>query len=673
MEKLMLTVSSYRLKAEEVSPTRTTHHHSKLRYQPEIDGLRTIAITAAVFYHAGIPGFSGGYIGVDIFFVISGFLITRMLLAEMMHTGKIEFFAFYARRVRRLLPALIVVILSVLLLGTLVLSPAGEQQDLSNSAAATVAFLSNVYFWRTQDPYLAAFSNEWVPLLHAWTLSVEEQFYILWPAMLVVGAWFCHKIRASLSTVMTLLLAALLVASFSLSWWGTFAKPVATFYLMPTRGWEFVLGAMLAVTAKPLITRIRYVAAPMIAIGLAAIVVAIATLDEDVPYPGVAALVPTVSTAAVLIGTLAVPQPGIIRLLQTAPMVAVGKLSYSWYLWHWPLLVLVRIHELGGKNLFRDALVIIGSLGLAAVTYLFWENPIRRQKFWPFSDVGKTLASGLVMSCAIAGIALALYFRADALASRDPNLAAIYAARSKQIGLPRECHSFGRFTGLAPADKCLVGAVGQLKRVLVWGDSHAERFLPMISEHGHEHNYSAIARTQAGCPPLVKPPSADAVFDRDCEEFNAAVAKEIPGLAQIGLKGVVLASQYFDFNGEYLRETLSIAQNFGLKVLVIAPVPFFFLPVPLCLSHHTRDDCSADRILLDRAREPLLHALRQIVPEFKNARIWDPFDVLCNEQVCAPAHAGLVLYSDENHLSIDGSRSLVTFAAPELNWLISNE
>jgi peptidoglycan/LPS O-acetylase OafA/YrhL len=670
MEKLMLTVPSYRLKAEEVSPTRTTHYHSKLRYQPEIDGLRTIAITAAVFYHAGVPGFSGGYIGVDIFFVISGFLITRMLLAEMMHTGKIEFFAFYARRVRRLLPALIVVILSVLLLGTLVLSPAGERQDLSISAAATVAFLSNVYFWRTQDPY---FSNEWVPLLHAWTLSVEEQFYIVWPAMLVIAAYFSHRIRSNLPTVVALLLVVLLVASFSLSWWGTSAEPVATFYLMPTRGWEFVLGAILAVTAKPLITRISYVAASLIWTGLAAIVVAIVTLDDDVPYPGVAALVPTIGTAAVLAGTLAVPQPRIIRLLQTAPMVAVGKLSYSWYLWHWPLLILVRIHELGGKNLFRDALVIIGSLGLAALTYLFWENPIRRQKFWPFSDVRKTLASGLVMSCAIAGIALALYFRADALASRDPNLAAIYAARSKQIDLPRECHSFGRFTGLAPADKCLVGAVGQLKRVLVWGDSQAEHFLPMISEHGHEHDYSAIARTMAGCPPAVKPSSADTVIGRDCEEFNAAVAKEIPGLAQIGLKGVVLVSRYFGFNGEYLRETLSMAQNFGLKVLVIAPVPYFALPVPLCLSHHTRDDCSADRILLERARQPLLHVLKQIVPEFKNARIWDPFDVLCNEQMCAPAHAGLVLYSDANHLSIDGSRSLVTFAAPELNWLISTE
>jgi peptidoglycan/LPS O-acetylase OafA/YrhL len=583
-----------------------------------------------------------------------------------------------------------VVIFVVLLLGAFVLTPAGEQQDLSISAAATVAFLSNVYFWRTQAPYLADFSNEWVPLLHAWTLSVEEQFYILWPAMLVVTAYFSHKIRVGLLAVVGVLLAVLFVVSFSLSWWGTIAKPVATF-LMPARGWEFVLGSILALAAKPLATRLWYTAAPLTLMGLVAIVVAIVTLNEDVPYPGMAALVPTLGAAAVIAGALAVPQPFIIKLLQTVPMVAIGKLFYSWDLWHRPLLVLVRIHGLGTKNLFRDLLVVIVSFGLAALTYVLVENPIRHQKPWPFSDVRKTLTSGLMMSCGIAGLALALYLHADAAARRDADLTAIYSARSKKPDLPRSCHSFGRFTGLAPADACLVGAVRQPRRILVWGDSHAQHFLPMVAEHGDQNDYSAIARTMGGCAPLVKPPLVDAVFDRDCVEFNAAVVKEIPALVQGGLKGMVLAFRYFGFSPDdadhtelagnsgslesqiwqqHLRETLSIAQKAGLKVLLIAPVPYFSLPVPLCLAHRTLEECTAKRISIERTRAPLIEAFKRTVTEFDNARIWDPLDVLCDERICAPAHAQLVLYSDSHHLSIDGSRYLATFAAPELNWLV---
>lgn len=670
-----------------------------MRYQPEIDGLRTIAITAAVFFHAGVPGFGGGYIGVDIFFVISGFLITRMLFAELTNTGKIEFLRFYARRVRRLLPALIIVILSVLLLGNFILTPAGEQQDLSISAAATVAFLSNVYFWRIQAPYLASFSNEWLPLLHAWTLSVEEQFYILWPAILVGAAYFSRWIRVGLPAIISILVATLLCASFSLSWWGTLVKPVATFYLMPTRGWEFMVGGALALAAKPIATRLGYTASPLMFLGLAAIAVTIAGFSEETPYPGMAALVPTLGTAALIAGIVAAPQSSIIKLLQAAPMVAVGKLSYSWYLWHWPLLVLVRIHDMSTQNLIRDLLVVIISLALAAGTYLLVENPIRRQRPWPFSDIRRTLASGLVISCGVAGLSLAIYLHADAAASRDADLAAIYLARSEQTDLPRACHSFGKFAGLAPVDACLVGAVRQPWRILVWGDSHAQHFLPMVAKDGDKNDYSAIARTMGGCPPLVKPPLVDAVLPRDCVDFNAAVAKEIPVLAEAGLKGIVLASRYFGFNvarpsaGEvnrtelpaaadnfgsvelqgwqrHLQQTLLIAQKVGLKVLLIAPVPYFSLPVPLCLAHRTLENCSADRISLKRMRAPLIEALQQSVAEFDNARIWDPFDILCDERTCAPVHAQLVLYSDRQHLSIDGSRYLAGFALPKLKWLI---
>ena len=213
---------------------------------PEIDGLRAVAIILVAFFHAGLPGMMGGFIGVDVFFVISGFLITRLLVDEFIRTGSLDILGFYARRVRRLLPALAVVLVATLAAGALVLNPIGEQQDLAASAVATATFVSNIFFWRTQTGYFADHAEQ-LPLLHMWTLAVEEQFYIFWPLAMLGTGFLARRSGVSSYAILVAMLVVGSIASLVLSWLITPIKPTMAFYLTPFRGWEFGIGGLLSI------------------------------------------------------------------------------------------------------------------------------------------------------------------------------------------------------------------------------------------------------------------------------------------------------------------------------------------------------------------------------------------------------------------------------------------
>ena len=645
------------------------------RYQPEIDGLRAVAIVPVVLFHAAVPGLRGGYVGVDVFFVISGFLITRLLLTERSETGRTDFWAFYARRVRRLLPALATVTVVVLALGALVLTAAGERQDLSMSALATVGFVANIYFWRTQAVYFAP-KLEWLPLVNMWTLSVEEQFYLVWPALLVVAAALArYSGRRTIATI-ALAVTAVFVLSFAVFIWGAKTKLAATFFLAPTRGWEFALGAMLALFEKSL-ERWRTVAGAgaAAALGLAAIAAAVFGLFRSFELAVIAA---AGGAAAVIVGVTAVRTSLAARLLRTAPFVAVGKLSYSWYLWHWPLLVLVRVYRVGDVGLALSLAVALGSLALAALTFALIENPIRLRRPWPFTLPRQTIAAGAALSCAVAALALAMQLHADAVMRRDPWLSAIDSARTSKAQSPPGCHVPQVFTALAPAQQCLIGAHDTPARLLLWGDSQALQLVDMVAEHATRSNYAAVPWTMSACAPLLPVKHGGLSLRASCAAFDAAVAGQIPSLAQAGLRGIVLASRGFGFAPapawieswkRCLRATLARARALGLRVLVVAPIPEFGLPIPQCLGHGAPERCGAERAEMERRRAPLIDALRETIGEFDNARLWDPFPLLCGPQFCTAVHDGAILYSDRGHLSKAGARYLLPFAAPSLAWL----
>jgi peptidoglycan/LPS O-acetylase OafA/YrhL len=294
---------------------------SNVRQIPEIDGLRAVAILLVALFHAGLPGMTGGYIGVDVFFVISGFLITRLLVDEFMQTGAIDILDFYARRVRRLLPALAVVLVATLAAGALLLTPIGEQQHLAASALATAAFVSNIFFWRTQTGYFAG-PAEQLPLLHMWTLAVEEQFYIFWPLAILGTRFLARRSGVSPSAILVAMLALGSMSSLVLSYLITPSRPTMAFYLTPFRAWEFGIGGLLSMLSC---TRTTASAKPLLGgalalFGLAAIVGTSVLFDSNTVFPGVMALLPTLGGGGVILGVILAAKSPVARLMRAAPL-----------------------------------------------------------------------------------------------------------------------------------------------------------------------------------------------------------------------------------------------------------------------------------------------------------------------------------------------------------------
>ena len=379
--------------------------HSPVRgaqtYRPDIDGLRAVAVGAVVLSHAGVPLMSGGFIGVDVFFVISGFLITQILQRELAG-GEFSLIAFYERRVRRIFPALMVVIAATLI-GGAVLVPPDALKDLTGSAVATAVFSSNLWFWRSATDYFGP-GAAYQPLLHTWSLAVEEQFYIVYPLLL----WWASRWSPRWTLPVLGMLTAALFATALID---TEQRPVAAFFLMPSRGWELGMGCLLALalarSSTPSTTSVlapRAVREVLGAVSLTAIVAACMMYDETTPFPGTAALVPCLAAAA-LIGVGAHGGSLASRLLASRPFVSIGLLSYSLYLWHWPLLAFVRIYRDNEDLPPTLALAcVVTATGLAAITWALVERPVRSRSARPvtvFSFAG--IATVAVVTVSLAG------------------------------------------------------------------------------------------------------------------------------------------------------------------------------------------------------------------------------------------------------------------------------
>jgi len=474
-----------------------------MHHRSDIDGLRAIAILAVIGSHVGLPGLIGGYVGVDIFFVISGFLITGLLVAELRGKERIGFAAFYARRFRRLLPALALVLVATLVLGLFVLPPLGERQELGTSAMATSAFMSNIFFWRVNSDYFAP-TAETLPLPACDLGAVEEQFYFVWPLALAVVAVVARRRRWPLAGALALTFVVLGVVSLALCIWATYARPVAAFYLMPPRAWEFAVGGLLALlvwTPSPRLGSLCLWS------GLALMLAAIVGFDEHTRFPGSAAIVPVAGAALFILGAPAAPLAWPLRyVLTTRPVVWIGLLSYSWYLWHWPLLALTRFQSLGESNRWRDAGVALVALLAADLTWRFVENPVRRGRPWPFSGVRTTVTAGIAISAALVAVSYGLYRQANQELHDDARLGQFYAARHDEPNWPAVCSHYVRpFAQLSPVQACTLGTKGPSPSIVVWGDSHGFHFIPMAAEFGRRDGKAVLGRTMGACPPFAGP------------------------------------------------------------------------------------------------------------------------------------------------------------------------
>jgi len=470
-----------------------------LKYRPEIDGLRALAVVPVIFFHAGFKEFRGGFVGVDIFFVISGYLITTIIINEL-DAGNFSIIRFYERRARRILPALFFVMLACLPFSWAWLMPR-DLVDFAKSIVSVSTFSSNILFWRQSGYFDTA--AELKPLLHTWSLAVEEQYYILFPLFLMFS-W-----RLGRRNILALLAIAFCL-SLGLAQWGAYNKPSATFYLLLTRGWELLVGGFCAfylrkhaVSASPVANNIGS------SLGFALIVSSIYFFDKQTPFPSLYALVPTLGTALVILYT--VSGTGLHRLLSTRVFVGVGLISYSAYLWHQPLFAIVRHRSLTEVPISLMAVLCVLTFPLAYLCWRFVEKPFRGTSF-PSRYVFPTSVVGLAAFCATG---LWIIFNDGFERNLTPyqkNILTFENYPRQAYYREGSCFLWAEQKADVYKDQCIAP-----NAPLLWGDSHAAALYPGLSQH------QAITQYTAGsCPPLI---GVNIRSHPNCTEINDFVMR----------------------------------------------------------------------------------------------------------------------------------------------------
>jgi peptidoglycan/LPS O-acetylase OafA/YrhL len=631
---------------------------SSASFRPDIEGLRAIAVSVVVAFHCGVPGFPGGFVGVDVFFVLSGYVITTMLYRELQTTTTLDLLGFYARRVRRLLPASALMIVTTLTLVALLLAP----QDLeltSRAARATAVYAGNIFFERHGADYFAA-DVRTNPLLHMWSLAVEEQFYLCWPLLMLV-AWRVRKTPAVLAGVLIALTAASLAACGAI----TPHDRAIAFYSLPTRAWEFGAGALASLLPTP-IPRAGRIVGPWLGwAGLAAIAASVAGLTESAVFPGWLASIPVVGTVAALVAGRERPGSGVGTVLRLRPLQRLGSLSYSWYLWHWPLLTLALALLPGLSSAARCA-VALGALAVAAVTHAIVENPIRFRRRL-VARPGASLALGgaltvVSLSCALGGLVLA-----RSLAAR-PELAAPTAAAADVSGLPREkCVSVADSDGLKT---CRYGKAGAASGIVLFGDSHALQWFDALERVAVDQGWSLTTYLKTHCPAADFLPPA---VSSGCAAWRSAALSEI--LRQRPYLVVMASSTEYDPDdlAEWraaTRRTLARLSQTGLRVAVIRDTPRPPFDVPTCLARRARHPWLPGQTC-GFAREAALasgvyQVERQSAVDLPGVTFIDLTEQLCGAPMCPVERGGMILYRDASHITGSFSAQLWRVLEPRV-------
>jgi peptidoglycan/LPS O-acetylase OafA/YrhL len=655
----------------------------------DIQGLRAIAVLMVVLYHAsGWP--SGGFTGVDIFFVVSGFVITASLLRELSATGRISIQRFYVRRVRRLLPALALVSVVTSILAVLVLSPIGGQQEATGMGVASASvFVANLYFLRTIGDYFGRLAPA-SPFLHTWTLSIEEQFYLVFPWLLVLS-WLIA--RGSARRLVGCLLVCLLFSfaacvTFTYNWLpnlpgraGESLHRRATdlaFYLPVTRAWEFLVGSLVAVAARRWVPPDggRWMAA---AAGLALVVAAGVATNR--PFPGLLAAIPVAGAACLIVAGLGPHPPIVTRLLSGRAMVWVGDRSYGWYLWHWPALVLARA-------VFPDVWIVaagaaVVALAAADLSYRLVEQPIRLGR--RFASPRATI--GMASAC----LAIPLACGAGLVAAADRSWGRPDVAALRAVILPDHTDALSGCASTAPLGSpnrpaCVWPATATASRgtILLIGDSHAGHLTEPLIAAANGLGYDAQVATIGGCPMIVPPVDSVPFCGRFVTESLAAIAHHRPAYAAVVISNA--SANYINRHPELTfaadadpPETQSIAPDRRARirgwvararravdaigrsspVVVIGAVPRF-PGLPGCLRPSLFSGPAAGCGYLNPGTAGAL--LSDVITEERatvrtlGATYLDAADRLCTAgRGCSAFVDGALVFRDSAHLSVRGS------------------
>jgi peptidoglycan/LPS O-acetylase OafA/YrhL len=675
-------------------------------------------VLAVVLFHAGVPGISGGFIGVDVFFVVSGFLITGILVREATRTGTVTLPRFYAARARRLLPAAGTVLVATAVASTILLPPL-QARSVLGDAIASALYVGNYRFAIQGTDYLAADAPP-SPFQHYWSLGVEEQFYLLWPALIIGTALLVRRgsrsgdSDASGSFTPYLAVLALVAAtSFVISLHWTHTLPPWAFFSLPSRAWELAVGGLVALSA-PAWRRLPAMTAAVAGWGgLVLIVVTCTQLGAKTPYPGTAALLPVLGTALIIGAGCATPVIGVGKVLSISSMRAIGRLSYSWYLWHWPVLLLAPPlvgHSLGLLGRLTAAAV---SAGLAALTLRYIENPGRfaaslRRSAARSLALGGAVTTGAVCTALMLMLLLPIPVGhgapANALkvnaagpappaAAADPRDAAVQqltaqvqAAVAASVDARDIPSNLSPSISAAPSDKpsvffngcvrswkdlgqpeCVSGDPDSPTSVALVGDSHAAMWNPALTPIAEQRHWRLETLAKVTCP-LQDLPITSPYLGREfteCEQWRGEIVSRLqdehPQLIILGMSRRYGADFGFtSYDPAWISSlTRLVAQlrSTGAAVLVLGPVPDPHSTVPTCLSAHL-DDATACAQPRSVAVNDSGIAAEKAATAAGGGRYADLTDLFCTADRCPMIVGNNLLFRDDNHITIEYTQAL---------------
>ena len=652
-------------------------------WRPDIEGLRGVAVLLVVLYHAGVPGFAGGYVGVDVFFALSGYLITGILASEIERTGRVDLTVFYSRRARRLLPAAAVLLIAVAAFAYVFYSPI-EQEGIAETALATSVYGSNIHFALGATDYLGA-AAETNPLLHTWSLAVEEQFYLFWPLLVLVGLvgvpWLRRGQRAVSHRRLVWVMVGVSVVTFALTLFlmGSLRTHWA-FFATPARAWEFALGGLGAVLPRVRATARRGAGSAVGAhvlgwAGLAAVLGAGVAYGGRTPFPGWAALVPVVGTVWALRAGVGQPATALSRALSWRPLREAGRLSYSWYLWHWPVLVFAEglYGEGVGGHLslpVRVGLLLV-SLVLAEGSYRLVEDPVRHQR-WLSGRPARGVALFAVVTVSCTALSAAWGLRAST-ASLDPRQRLATEARADLPDLySRGCHDR---IGATKASAC-TDSLGAGPSVVLIGDSHAAHWAPALQRLAAERGWRLTYLTKSSCPGLDATPWGDE-FRRPYEECARWRSDALAKVDSLRPDLVVTSTAVETFMEVAPQERAGAADRFADRlaraageVVVIRDVPRPGFDAPVCASRSAwgapgASGCSFEHRVDDGAD---VYALQSAaVGQRTNVRVVDLNAWVCPKQTCGTVRGDTAMvWRDDHHLTAGFSESLAPALGAQL-------
>ncbi|MEU6858059.1 acyltransferase family protein [Glycomyces sp. NPDC046736] len=694
------------------APLRRPTTWEGLGFRPDIQGLRAIAVVLVLLSHAGFTFASGGYVGVDVFFVLSGFLITSLLVKEVFDTGKISLMGFYARRARRILPAATVVTIATVV-GAWLWLPVTRIESAMQDAFTVIVYIVNYRFIAEETEYLNADQMP-SPFQQYWSLAVEEQFYVVWPLLLIGLLILAKRKPRSLVNAAVGACAAIFAISLFLSVLVTQQSQPTAYYAAHTRVWELAAGALLALTLPTWKKTPKALAWVLGIVGLAGILAAGYLFDESTPFPGYTAMLPVLGTMLVIIAGSGPGTNPVSSLLHTKQFQFVGKISYSLYLWHWPILILIPLAIGAEPSLVLNTCLIIGTFAVAQMSFLYIEEPIRRAKSIKNTHIAG-LATGVLSS--VLAIAVILTFtlgfpkiteedqkpvdldaieEVEDLSEIEARLAAaietqkvpenlVPSVESAREDLPviydggdDSCHLDVERTQWP--EGCEFGDTSSDIVIYLVGDSHAAQWFPALEPIADRQGWKLVTRTKSSCTPVsVAIDSTQAATEyTECAQARANVFDEIdevqPDLVVFG------SSETTSLTGvdrnetgppwlQGWQDTIERVGGAAGAMVAFADTPWADEEVPTCVDLN-RDDVSACHI--DEGDGIRRSDRRADTIELQNelgVTVIDPAGWLCYEGVCPVVVDDILVYRDTNHLTTPYVRSLTDLVAAELPQL----